>query len=578
MFSALRAALPRASPWSACRRDGVAGRAEARPARPPPAASTTRAIRPGARGREAGRDRARPTASSARLDHRPRPPRAVPADAPTAASSTRRASDLRAVDPRPLDPRERIELQVGLGELLYLEERFGAAAELFEPVAGRVRDARARRARARARLVGDRARSRRRRRCRRPSAAASIARIIDADGAGAAARSGVGAGQLLAGRRARAPPAISIAPGRRRSAGWIRAALGRDRGVALRADLDRLVTQAIIPERAAPAAGDAIAARRSRRMAAELGSVQEDLVIGRFGDLVNPKFTLESPNAEFQITRSRSSLPSSSRRSRRRPSSGTSSVDRALHLLAHRGGRFVRGLLRRLEQQFVVHGEDHARAAAGDAPAAPRARRSSPLEDVGGGALDRHVDGVALGGRADLAVAAVQTPAPAGGGRTSSSRRRSRARVVERAVDEGAHAREAGEVGVDELLRLLARHADVLRQRERRLPVEQRVVDDLRAAPQLVRARGRCRRRTPSAPCGRGCPRRCVNASISACVAREVRQHAQLDLRVVGRDQHVAGLGDERAADLAAELGADRDVLQVRIAAAQAGRSPRPPG
>ena len=62
----------------------------------------------------------------------------------------------------------------------------------------------------------------------------------------------------------------------------------------------------------------------------------------------------------------------------------------------------------------------------------------------------------------------------------------------------------------------------------------------------------------------------CVNASTSAVVAREVRQHAQLDLRVVGRDQHVAGLGDERAADLAPELGADRDVLQVGIAAAQA--------
>ena len=35
------------------------------------------------------------------------------------------------------------------------------------------------------------------------------------------------------------------------SAGWIRASLAPDRGVALRADLDRLVTQAIIPDRAA---------------------------------------------------------------------------------------------------------------------------------------------------------------------------------------------------------------------------------------------------------------------------------------------------------------------------------------
>ena len=34
-------------------------------------------------------------------------------------------------------------------------------------------------------------------------------------------------------------------------AGWVRASLAQDRGAALRADLDRLVTQAIIPERAA---------------------------------------------------------------------------------------------------------------------------------------------------------------------------------------------------------------------------------------------------------------------------------------------------------------------------------------
>ena len=35
--------------------------------------------------------------------------------------------------------------------------------------------------------------------------------------------------------------------------------------------------------------------------------------------------------------------------------------------------------------------------------------------------------------------------------------------------------------------------------------------------------------------------------------------------RVVDRDQHVAGLGDEAGADLAAGLRADRDVLQVRV-------------
>ena len=52
-------------------------------------------------------------------------------------------------------------------------------------------------------------------------------------------------------------------------------------------------------------------------------------------------------------------------------------------------------------------------------------------------------------------------------------------------------------------------------------------------------------------------------------VLRHVREHAKLDLRVVGRNQHVIGIGDERAADLAAERRLDRNVLEIRIAAAQ---------
>ena len=51
---------------------------------------------------------------------------------------------------------------------------------------------------------------------------------------------------------------------------------------------------------------------------------------------------------------------------------------------------------------------------------------------------------------------------------------------------------------------------------------------------------------------------------------RQVREHAQLDLRVVGRNQHEPGIGDERAPDLAPEIRADGNVLQVGIAAAEA--------
>ena len=48
-------------------------------------------------------------------------------------------------------------------------------------------------------------------------------------------------------------------------------------------------------------------------------------------------------------------------------------------------------------------------------------------------------------------------------------------------------------------------------------------------------------------------------------------QDAEFDLRVIGREQFPAELaGDERLADLAAVLGANRDVLQVRVARTQA--------
>ena len=44
-----------------------------------------------------------------------------------------------------------------------------------------------------------------------------------------------------------------------------------------------------------------------------------------------------------------------------------------------------------------------------------------------------------------------------------------------------------------------------------------------------------------------------------------MRQQPQLDLRVVGGEQHKAGLGHEGRADLAPQLSADRNVLQVRV-------------
>ncbi len=65
---------------------------------------------------------------------RPHPARAVPPNASGRAICPAPSQRFRDVDARRLDARERVELTIGLAEALYLEERFGAAAELFESV------------------------------------------------------------------------------------------------------------------------------------------------------------------------------------------------------------------------------------------------------------------------------------------------------------------------------------------------------------------------------------------------------------------------------------------------------------
>jgi hypothetical protein len=156
-------------------------------------------------------------------------------------------SALNALDPQTLDPRERVELQVGFAELLYVDDQFGAAAELFDPVL----DASS--------LLG-------------PNAHERVldwwANALDRQAQASTDRTSVYGRivvrmeQELRRDPSSFPAAYWLAAASRgagdldrawaaASAGWIRAVSARDRGVTLRADLDRLVTQAIIPDRAA---------------------------------------------------------------------------------------------------------------------------------------------------------------------------------------------------------------------------------------------------------------------------------------------------------------------------------------
>ena len=158
-------------------------------------------------------------------------------------------ASLRDADPGLLNPRERVELTLGFAETLFLEDRFSAAAELFEPAVDasarlnlpehdRVLDwwATALDRYAQTRPLQERAEIYRR-----------ITRRMTAE---------------LARNIASVPPGYWLVASARGSgdlegawssamANWVRAALAPDRGAALRGDLDRLMVQAIIPDRAA---------------------------------------------------------------------------------------------------------------------------------------------------------------------------------------------------------------------------------------------------------------------------------------------------------------------------------------
>jgi tetratricopeptide (TPR) repeat protein len=156
---------------------------------------------------------------------------------------------LKSVNHEALDPRERAELAIGLGEYLFLDDKFGPASESFERVLEQsfslgpaaheqVLDWWA--------TALDRLALSRPREMREPVYARIVIRME----------------KELARDPASVPAAYWLAAALRGTgnldrawftaqAGWIAAMLAADHGAALRADLDRLMLQAIIPERAA---------------------------------------------------------------------------------------------------------------------------------------------------------------------------------------------------------------------------------------------------------------------------------------------------------------------------------------
>ena len=105
---------------------------------------------------------------------------------------------LRDIDASKLSPRSQADLTVGLGEWLFLGDRYGAAAELFDAALGRADALAPSAARSRARLVGHLRRSSRAGDARAPPRDLPADRRPD--GRGAARAAGIDHGRLLAPR------------------------------------------------------------------------------------------------------------------------------------------------------------------------------------------------------------------------------------------------------------------------------------------------------------------------------------------------------------------------------------------
>jgi hypothetical protein len=194
-------------------------------------------------------------------------------------------------------------------------------------------------------------------------------------------------------------------------------------------------------------------------------------------------------------------------------------------------------------------------------------------DDVGGAALDRGIDGLAFREHAHVGALVLDRGEVGAAAEDGLD--------IALFLHLGFHAlhivRNAGEfleIGVDEGLGLLAGDVELVGQAEGGNPVDHAEIDRLGlAADHRVHA---FQRHVEDFRGGHGVDVDPVAEGLFETVhTGDMGQQAQFHLGIVGRDQAIARLGDEDFADLAAGLGADRDVLQVRLGRGQAPRRRR---
>jgi hypothetical protein len=156
---------------------------------------------------------------------------------------------LKAIHTARLAPRSRAEYIVGLGEWLFLDDRYGAAAELFDAALGHSPDA------GRDRVLDWWATAMDRYAQVTPQRRTEIyQRIVDRMQEELRERPESNAGGYWLPAAARSMGDLDRA-WQSAIAAWLRVRVAADQGAALHPDLDRLVETAIIPERAREIAG-----------------------------------------------------------------------------------------------------------------------------------------------------------------------------------------------------------------------------------------------------------------------------------------------------------------------------------
>ena len=216
-----------------------------------------------------------------------------------------------------------------------------------------------------------------------------------------------------------------------------------------------------------------------------------------------------------------------------------------------------------VEDEFVVDLEDHLRLQVLFGELAVDADHGQ-LDHVGGGALDGHVDGVALGEGASGGVARVDVGQVA----AASEQRGGIATFAgpfDTLGDEGADVGILLKILADERRRFAARDGELRGQAEGRDAVENAEVDALGHAPLVGGDIGNVE--VEDAGGGGGVDVEVgVEGLEHAMVAGQGGDDAELDLGIVGgEDQMLVVGGDDGGAYLASAGGADRYVLQVGV-------------